>query len=62
LAQSRKHCIEIAFSAGIQDMKLHAECASGCLQASRQRLGIGIGGVDEQSHDLGGGDCFMQQF
>src|SRR5215469_7916502 len=60
LAQSRKGCIEIAFSAGIQDMKLQAEGAGSWLQTSRNGVGIEIGRVDEHSDDLSARDRVMQ--
>jgi hypothetical protein len=47
LVQRRKDRIEIAFSAGIQDMKLQAEAAGGWLQTSREDFGIEICRVDE---------------
>ena len=58
LAQRRKDRVEFYFGADIQDVKLQAEREGGCLQAFRQGLGGWIGRVDEQSHDLGGGDNF----
>ena len=48
LAQRFKGCIDVAFGAGIQDMKLQPERAGRRLQTFRYGLGIGIGWIDEQ--------------
>src|SRR5215472_9778063 len=54
--------IEVIFAAGIEDMELQPEFAGSRQHRTPLRLGqSGIGRVDEQSHDAGGGDQLMQQ-
>src|SRR5262249_40568519 len=58
-----EHRIEVALSAGVQDMELQAEGVGRRLQVSCIYLGkSGIGRVDEVRKGARRGDQFVQQF
>jgi hypothetical protein len=62
LGQLCEDSIEVAFSAGIQDMELQPEVQSRCLHFLRGGLSkSGIGRVDQQGHDARRWDQLVQQ-
>src|SRR4029453_14136723 len=62
LGQLCENSIEVAFSAGIQDMELQSKARSRCLHRLRGCLGnSGIGWIDEEGYDARRWDQLVQQ-
>src|SRR5262249_28246307 len=62
LGQCCEHRIEVALRPRMQDMRLQSERPRGSLQVLQLDRGVGVGRIDEQTHDGHRGDQLVQQF